>query len=87
MITMALGMGIPPPESRDLPIVGSQPVQTFMMQLMMVIVVFCVPIMLCTKPIVIAMRHKDDVVVDQPDFEVDADDDFKHAEGLLDGGN
>jgi vacuolar-type H+-ATPase subunit I/STV1 len=34
------------------------------------------------------MRHKDDVVVDQPDFEVpDADDDFKQAEGLLDYGN
>lgn len=52
---------------------------------MMLIVVFCVPLMLCTKPIVIAMRHKDDVEVDLPDFEVD--DDFKQAEGLLDNGN
>jgi heme/copper-type cytochrome/quinol oxidase subunit 2 len=71
MITMALQMGHPTEGSDDLPLVGTQTFQTFIMQLMMVITVCCVPVMLCVKPCVIAYSHKNDVHEDVNEFEDD----------------
>lgn len=52
---MCLNFGIPPPGTKDAPLV---PNQSFVMQLLLIIVLICVPLMLFVKPIYENMKHK-----------------------------
>lgn len=48
MITMCLNLGVQPPGSKDQPFVSNQ---TITMQILLLLVIVCVPIMLFVKPI------------------------------------
>lgn len=75
MITMALTMGVPAETDNQLALIGPAddwaPVQTKVMQVMMLIFATSIPIMLCVKPIILGfcVKHHDD-----------HDDDFKRAQ-------
>lgn len=52
---MCLNLGVPPPESKDAPLL---PNQTTIMQILMIIVLICAPVMLFVKPIYECYKYK-----------------------------
>jgi len=58
MIDMCLGGGLPSPSDKTTPLFDTQEEQTQIMLTLLLIVVVCVPLMLCVKPIWESMSHK-----------------------------
>jgi len=82
MIDMCLGVGVPAPNNHESPLFETQELQTQIMQILLLVVILCVPLMLCVKPIWASVSHKshekvgDDFARAEPS-ESDADQPFK----------